>query len=92
MRSSPSKREHAERAVPCQSSQSKQKIPAKLSHGLSHHEGQAVHNGEQIIGFLKAHESGAKVANLVREHGLSEQSCYRFEWFWETMLFSMAIC
>lgn len=34
---------------------------------------------EQIIGFLKAHESGMKVADLVREHGFSEQSFYRWK-------------
>lgn len=33
---------------------------------------------EQIIGFLKAHEAGAKLADLVREHGFSEQSFYRW--------------
>ncbi len=27
---------------------------------------------EQIIGFLKAHEAGAKLADLVRQHGFSE--------------------
>ena len=32
---------------------------------------------EQIIGFLKAHESGARVSDLVRQHGFSEQSFYR---------------
>lgn len=34
---------------------------------------------EQIIGFLKAHEAGAKVFDLVREHGFSEQSFYRWK-------------
>ena len=34
---------------------------------------------EQIIGFLKAHESGMKVADLVREHGFSEQNFYRWK-------------
>jgi hypothetical protein len=34
---------------------------------------------EQIIGFLKAHESGAKVTDLVRQHGFSEQSFYRWK-------------
>ena len=29
---------------------------------------------EQIIGFLKAHEVGAKLSDLIREHGFSEQS------------------
>lgn len=33
---------------------------------------------EQIIGFLKAHEAGAKLADLVRQHGFSEQSFYRW--------------
>ena len=31
---------------------------------------------EQIIGFLKAHEAGARIGDLVREHGFSEQSFY----------------
>ena len=34
---------------------------------------------EQIIGFLKVHETGAKVSDLVREHGFSEQSFYRWK-------------
>jgi putative transposase len=29
---------------------------------------------EQIIGLLKVHEQGAKLADLIREHGFSEQS------------------
>ena len=33
---------------------------------------------EQIIRILKAHEAGAKVADLVRKHGISEQSFYRW--------------
>ena len=33
---------------------------------------------EQIIGFLKAHEAGTKLADLVRQHGFSEQSFYRW--------------
>jgi putative transposase len=34
---------------------------------------------EQIIGILKEHEAGAKVADLVRRHGASEQSFYRWK-------------
>ena len=34
---------------------------------------------EQIIGFLKAHESGAKVTDLVRQRGFSEQSLHRWK-------------
>lgn len=34
---------------------------------------------EQIIGILKAYEAGAKVADLVRQHGISEQSFYRWK-------------
>ena len=34
---------------------------------------------EQIIGFLKAHEAGARVGDLTREHGFSEQSFYRWK-------------
>ncbi len=33
---------------------------------------------EQIIDFLKTHEAGAKLADLVRKHGFSEQSFYRW--------------
>jgi putative transposase len=33
---------------------------------------------EQIIGFLKSHEQGAKLADLIREHGFAEQSFYRW--------------
>ena len=32
---------------------------------------------EQIIGIPKAHEAGAKVSDLVRQHGISEQSVSR---------------
>ena len=34
---------------------------------------------EQIIGFLKEHEAGTKVPDLVRRHGFSEQSFYRWK-------------
>lgn len=34
---------------------------------------------EQIIGFLKAHEQGARLPDLVRKHGFSEQSFYRWK-------------
>ena len=34
---------------------------------------------EQIIKFLKAHEQGAKLADLIREYGFSEQSFYRWK-------------
>ncbi len=34
---------------------------------------------EQITGTLKAHEAGAKVSNLECEHGISEQSFYRWK-------------
>lgn len=42
---------------------------------------------EQIIGFLKAHEAGAKVSDLVREHGFAEQSFY----WWKSKYGSMGI-
>ena len=32
---------------------------------------------EQIIGFLKAHEAGAKVADLMRKHGFSLNAASR---------------
>ena len=34
---------------------------------------------EQIIGILKEREAGMKVADLVRKHGVSEQSIYRWQ-------------
>jgi putative transposase len=34
---------------------------------------------EQIISILKLHESGAKVADIVRQHGISEQTLYRWK-------------
>jgi putative transposase len=34
---------------------------------------------EQIIKILKAYESGAKVPDLSREYGVSEQSIYRWK-------------
>ena len=34
---------------------------------------------EQIIGIIMAYEVGAKVTDLVREDGISEQSFYRSE-------------
>ena len=37
------------------------------------------YTNEQIIGFLKAHEAGARIGDLVREHGFSEQSFYRWK-------------
>jgi len=42
---------------------------------------------EQIIGILKEHEAGAKVQDLVRRHGISEQSFYR----WKTKFGGMEI-
>ena len=34
---------------------------------------------EQIISILKEHEAGMKVTDLVRKHGVSEQSIYRWK-------------
>ena len=34
---------------------------------------------EQIIGILKEHEAGAKLAALFRRHGISEQTFYRWK-------------
>ena len=34
---------------------------------------------EQIIGILKQAEAGATVAHLCREHGMSEQTYYRWK-------------
>jgi putative transposase len=34
---------------------------------------------EQIISILKEHEAGVKVADLMRKHGVSEQSFYRWK-------------
>ncbi len=37
------------------------------------------YSAEQITGILKAHEADAKVAELVREHGISVQSFYHWK-------------
>ena len=34
---------------------------------------------EQIIGILKQHEAGSKVADLAREHGISEATIYTWK-------------
>jgi putative transposase len=34
---------------------------------------------EQIIGILKEHEAGARTAALCRQHGISEQTFYRWK-------------
>ncbi len=34
---------------------------------------------EQIIGILKEAAAGVKVADLIRKHGISEQSFYRWK-------------
>lgn len=34
---------------------------------------------EQIISILKLHESGGKVSDIVRQHGISEQTLYRWK-------------
>ena len=36
-------------------------------------------NEEQIIGMLKEHEGGRKMAELAREHGVSEASLYTWK-------------
>jgi putative transposase len=34
---------------------------------------------EQIIGMLREHEAGAKVADLARKHGISEATLYNWK-------------
>ncbi len=34
---------------------------------------------EQIVGVLKEHEAGAATASLCRQHGISEQTFYRWK-------------
>ena len=36
-------------------------------------------NEERIIGILKQHEAGKKVADLAREHGVSEATIYTWK-------------
>ena len=36
-------------------------------------------NEEQIIGMLKEHEAGKKVADIAREHGISEATLYTWK-------------
>jgi len=37
------------------------------------------HSEEQIIGILKEAAAGVKVADLIRKHGISEQTFYRWK-------------
>lgn len=34
---------------------------------------------EQIISILKFHESGGKIADIIRQYGISEQTFYRWK-------------
>lgn len=34
---------------------------------------------EQIIGILKSHERGMKLADILRQHGIAEQTFYRWK-------------
>ena len=43
---------------------------------------------EQIIGILREHEAGAKTADLVRKHGLSEATLYN----WKAKYGGMDVC
>lgn len=36
------------------------------------------HSEEQIIGILKQSDNGVKTAELCRQHGISEQTLYRW--------------
>jgi putative transposase len=36
-------------------------------------------NEEQIISILKQHEKGVKVADIIRQHNISEQTFYRWK-------------
>ena len=36
------------------------------------------YSDEQIISILKEHEAGVKIQDLVRKHGVCEQSTYRW--------------
>jgi putative transposase len=54
------------------------RFPLELTVGRSHTEAKAF-TEKQIIRILKEHEASAKVRDLVREHGMSEQSFYRWK-------------
>ena len=43
---------------------------------------------EQIIAVLKEHEAGARVPDLVRRHGVSEQTIYR----WKSKYGGLEVC
>lgn len=34
---------------------------------------------EQIIGIIKLHKNGVKTSEIVRQHGISEQTFYRWK-------------
>ena len=41
---------------------------------------------EQMIGILNEHASGLSVKNLVRKHGITEQTFYRWKSKWTPVL------
>jgi putative transposase len=43
---------------------------------------------EQIIGIIKEHEAGAKVAELCRRHGISSRTLYN----WKAKYGGLAVC
>ena len=53
------------------------RFTSSLTLGRSHPEGQALHR--KADHQVKEHEAGAKVADLTRRHGFSEQSFYRWK-------------
>ena len=63
--------------LPKNVTKTRERFPAKLTGSLTMKSKR--YTEEQIIGFLKAHESGAKVSDLVRQHGFWEQSFYRWK-------------
>jgi putative transposase len=56
---------------------------SSLEFALAQREDQSMKRGrfseEQIIGILKEHEAGVSVADLCREHGVSDASIYKWK-------------
>ncbi len=47
---------------------------------------------EQIIGILKEHEAGARTVSLCRQHGISEQTFYRWKRVYGGLELNQARC
>ena len=54
-------------------------FPCIFSNGRSRYEAQALYRREDHFDALKQHEGGRTMAELAREHGITENTLYRWK-------------